>query len=143
MREGRVAALVGILPLFLSVGAVLAQQGDAVSISGTLVVYDRVAVGVCDASTYVRGPAGRSVYVGMTTRKPNGAEYDYAAQEVTLSGGDRQVQFNAIIGLGYTEYVISVWGRKVKPCDTNNPGCRKYGYALADQLATTGWNAIP
>lgn len=86
---------------------------------------------------------GQLVYVGMTLRKPDGTEYDLAAQAVTPTSGGVVVTLTAmLVGSGYTEYVISVWSRKVTPCHSDRPGCKKFGYVLDGQLASTGWTRM-
>jgi len=128
-----------ILGVLLSSSLAMAQS---TRISSVTVGYDSVGIGVCAVSLAVASSSAETVYVGMTARKADGAEYDFPAQDVRPSVDGTQVNFSAIIGLGYSEYVISVWSRKVAPCNSSRPGCKKYGYLLDGQLASTGWTRM-
>jgi len=87
--------------------------------------------------------AGQQAYVGMTLRKSDGTEYDFSAQEVALTSSGTMVNFLAVmVGAGYSEYIISVWSRKITPCSSDRPGCKKFGYVLDGQLASTGWTRM-
>lgn len=130
-----------LIALVMLTAPAASAQGS-VTIGNVVIGYDHVGIGVCSTHVTVSGNTHGAVYVGMTARKPDGTEFDFPAHEVVLSGSTI-VNFNAIIGLGYTEYVISVWSRKVQPCDSPRPGCRKHGYVLDGQLATTSWRRIP
>ena len=127
--------------VFMALSSSLAMAQSA-RISSVTVGYDSVGIGLCAVSLAVASSSNETVYVGMTARKPDGTEYDFPAQDIRPSVDGTQVNFRAIIGLGYTEYVISVWSRKIMPCNSDRPGCKKYGYVLDGQLASTGWTRM-
>ena len=130
------------LPMLLGLVVLIpTAMAASYNVRANVASYDRVAVGMCSLRATTYGPSGQTVFVGATARKPDGTEYDFEAQEVRLQDSGSSVQFNSMIGLGYNQYVVSVWQRKV-PCDrrrSSRPGCQRYGYLLDGQLASTGW----